>query len=985
MKFSVLCGASALAFVFSPIAMGQEADAPEQVVSSDDVENEMRQQQIVVTGSRITRSDYVAESPIMTLSEDMIEARGPSTLDATFNQLPQFAASNTGASSRATAQGRNNANLRGLGIQRTLVLMDGRRMQPSDSLGAIDLNTVSPSLIKNVEVITGGASAVYGSDAIAGVINFILDKDFEGFEVDAQYGITSRDDGETVSISATMGQKFDNDRGHFIGSFSYYDRATMPRDSRPFFEGAGVASALRGGYMLADAGNLPDQAVLDGIFTGYGEDRGPNQNARFALNEDGTVFSTTSPVMNLRYPDGSPYVVSGGRVGVPIGTTFPLQIPVERYSAFFNASYNITDSVEAYMQFNHVEYSSAYSRDGWSAGSGEPAAQIPVTNPFISDDLAAILASRPDPTAPMNFIFSTSRVGVSQYDFSNDLNSFTAGFRGDLGFKDWTWDAYGMYGTTKTGEESSGWIDIDAWNTLVNAPDGGASICEGGFNPFAAEILEQQLGQEACFDYLNRNLSETTEFTQNILEASMQGGLFELPAGEVRFAAGMGYRRQTYDYTPAGERERSEVWPVQPTGPTSGSYDVYELYGEAFVPILRDLPAIEEFNLSLAYRISDYNVIGSANTYKANADWVITPELRFRGGYQRAIRAPSLGELYAPPERSSSTIGSVASGGGDPCSVNSVYRDPSNPNVAQIESLCLAQGVPANVLNLLEFVGTSVAGINSGNLNLEEETADTYTAGFVWQPKLSIPTVSNFSLSVDYYDISVEHAIGTITASEGLARCFNTDGTSNSNYDPKNYFCSLTTRDSSGGISSQLQPTVNLAAYEVSGMDIQADILLDLEDFGAGKIGTLGINFVASNTLEYKLQNVEGAPFLDFAGTIGNGTIDSTAISHPEWKTSLTARYSIGDVDVTLGHRWYDSMTHASDVGVETKTRPGVASRQYFDLGAEWQVTEGLSLRAGIQNMFDEEPPEWVGDAYTDLALYDLLQKRYYIAFKHHF
>jgi iron complex outermembrane receptor protein len=973
MRIMLAGGASALALVCGGVAVAQESQESQQVEA------------IVVTGSRIARPDYIAESPIVTIGAEALASRGPATIDATFNQMPQFAASNANSGSSPARQGRNNANLRGLGIQRTLVLLDGRRTQPSDALGAVDLNTITPALIESIEVITGGASAIYGSDAIAGVVNFKLKRNFEGLELDAQYGMTEREDAKAVSLSATFGAKSADDRGRFVAALSYFDRGGTFRNSRQFFERSGFASALQGGGFVSTATNLPTQAALNSVFAGYGAGA-PARNASFGVNADGTLFTTAAPVLNLRYPDSQPYIVYEDRVVFPLGDTLPLQTPIERYTAFARGSYEISKNLEAYFQFNHMQYDAAYSRPGWSAGSGTPAGLIPVTNPFIPAGMRTILASRPNPTAPVNFVFSTSRIGRTQYDFSYDLNESLLGLKGALPVRDWTFDLYGSYGITKSNETSSGWVNIQAWNNLVNAADGGASVCPGGFNPFIAASLEDTPGQEACFNYLNRTLAESTELSQQVVEGSVQGSLFTLPAGASRFAAGGSYRRSTYNYDPAEARVRNEVWPVQLTGPTNGAYNVREAFAELFVPVLKDIAFIDELNLDLAWRHSDYNTVGGVNTYKASVDWAVGAGLRLRGGYQRAIRAPSLGELYAPPERASAALGSTAIGAGDPCDVGGRLRNASlNANAAQVRSLCIAQGVTPAIIDIYRFAGSSVGGLASGNESLKEETADTVTAGLVWQSRFQAPLARRLSASIDYYDIKVEDAIGVITAQVGLSRCFNADGASNPTYDPNNFYCQLTQRNANGGIETQVQPTLNLAAYKTSGIDLQIDWGFDLADIGLGDRGSLSFNLIVSRLLQYKIQNLQGAAFLDYAGTIGNSQVDSGAIGFPDWKVALSSTWRTGPLDLRLSYRWSDAMSHYSAVGVANSTLPGVKTRQYFDLAATWRVDGKTQLRATVQNLFDEAPPGWVGQGATDLALYDLLQRRYSIGLTRRF
>jgi iron complex outermembrane receptor protein len=938
---------------------------------------------IIVTGSRIARSDFVAESPILTVDQNALMARGPATLEATFNQLPQFAASNANSGSSPARQGRANANLRGLGIQRTLVLLDGRRIQPSDSLGAVDLNVIAPSLIESVEIISGGASAVYGSDAIAGVVNVRLRRNFEGVELDAQQGITSRGDGPSRNLSLAAGGKFAGDRGQFMASVGYFGRGGTYRASRPFFEGSGIASALPRGVISANAGNLPSQAELNRIFANYGVSANVPRNASLSVNADGSLFTTSAPVLNLLYPAGNPYVISEGRVGFALGETLPLITPMDRYSGFFRASFEITPDVEIFAQFNHVEYSSRYSRPGWSAGSAAPLATIPVTNPFIPDDLRDILASRPDPDAPMNFVFSTSRVGDTVYDFSNQVTEAMVGLRGNVPSLGWTWEIYGSRGHTKTDERVAGFVDIAAWRNLVNAADGGASICAGGFNPFSPVSLAGAAGQEGCHAYLNRDLFEQTRLKQSQVEANVQGGLFHLPAGDVRFAAGANYRKASYDYAPDNQRVQGTVWPVQLTGPTSGDYSVWELFAEASVPLLSEIPLIERLTVDGAFRYSDYSTVGSVTTYKASVDWAIDGGLRARGSYQRAIRAPSLGELYSPPERASAGIGSIALGAGDPCDVNSLLRNGANSDAARVRTLCIAQGVPDAVIDLFTFAGSSVPGEVSGNLNLKEETADTATVGLIWQSRFSSPFLRNLSLSVDYYNIRVKDAIGTITAQVGLSRCFNADGKSNPTYDPESFFCQLTSRNISGGIERQVQSTLNLAAYQVSGVDFQADWALALDDLGVRNGGRLSFNAVVAYLDRYKIQNREGAPFLDYAGTIGNTQIDAGAMAFPKWKFNLSTTYSNGPVDLTIAYRSFSDLSHYSDVGVANPSRPGSSSKDYVDLSARVKVGQKSSLRFGVQNLFDTQPAEWVGYGATDLGLYDIVQRRYFIGIRH--
>jgi iron complex outermembrane recepter protein len=934
--------------------------------------------EVVVTGSRIVRQDYVADSPVVTFGAEQLEAMGPSSLENTFNALPQFAALQGGTSASAAKQGRSSANLRGLGIARTLVLLDGKRMQPSDALGTIDLNTISPALIESVEVITGGASAVYGSDAIAGVVNMKVKRDFSGLEIDAQFGETERGDGETTEVSLTAGGNFADDRGNAVLSMSYYDRKGIFGAERDFFRSKGVAGVLRGGVVTAAASNLPTQAAMNSVFVnGYGAGSTPLRNQAIGVNRDGTLFTSTTPILNLRYADHDPYIINEGRVGFALAETYYLQQPMERYTFFGRGQYDLGANIEAYAQVNYAKYDSSWTRNGNTATSASAPAFIPVTNPFIPQDLRTILASRQNPTAPIDFSFNTGRVGVAVTHPHYDVSQFMFGFTGKA-LDDWTWDVYGSWGETRSNEIQDGYIDRAAWAALVNAPDGGASVCPGGFNPFLPDPLQLDPAQRGCYEFLNRTLQESTTHEQQIVEATLQGGLVDLPAGRLRFAAGASYRNNAYDFQPASERTARTVYPDQATGPTGGSVHVNELFGEVLIPVLKDLPAVHELNLDFAYRFSDYSTIGEVSTYKGSVDWAPLQSLRVRGGYQRAIRAPALAELYAPPERSLPQIGAVNQGGGDPCDITGRLRTSSA--AAQVRALCLAQGLPASVADLYRFTGSAVPAITAGNLDLEEEVADTYTVGLVWRSPFDSPWLSGFTASIDYYDISVEQSIGVITTTIALNRCFNADGASNPTYSVDNYYCRLVSRNpNSGGIEQIVQPTLNLAAYRTSGIDTQLDWRFDVGP------GALGVNLVLSFLDRFEIQNLEGQPFLDYAGTIGNMQVDPFTLSYPEWKVTASVSYSVGQASAMLRARHYDSMSHASDVGVPNPSRPGVESRQYFDLSARYEFSDAWQLRVGIVNLLDEEPPEWTTGSVADPALYDIIQRRFYVGINKHF
>lgn len=928
--------------------------------------------EVVVTGSRISREDYVADSPIVTVGQQAIQAKGPGTLEATLNQMPQFTALRAGSGfTDASRGGRNNANMRGLGISRTLVLLDGRRMQPSDSLGAIDLNTLPSEVIENVEVISGGASATYGSDAIAGVVNFKLKHDFEGLLVDAQYGASTRGDSGASQISVTGGGRFAEDKGRALVSLSYLNRDFTARRERSFFIDSAIASNLAGGIFQPDSANLPTQAALNNIFiTRYGGTAAPSRSQGFAVNADQTLFTPGAPVLNYKGADHAPYVLVNGRVGTPYGEGQALQTPLERYTGFFRGDYQIAPRLTGYAQLQYVDYSTSYVRSGYAIR--EPV--IPVTNPFVPADLRTILASRPNPGAPIIYNFSAGRFGPDTYKDDYTVSQLVTGLTG-AGPMDWTWDLYGAFGRTKQTESASLRLDRNAMVSLLNAPDGGRSLCSGGFNPFTPDAVSA-----SCAAYLIRPVTNATRFDQQIVEGSVQGRLFALPAGDLRFAAGADYRRNTYSSHPDSQLVAGTLlgYPAGQIAPVDASVDVKELFGELLVPVLKDAFLVKDFSLDLAYRYSDYSSIGGVSTYKATGDLAVNDWLRLRGGYQRAIRAPSLGELYPNPGGGQGLIGSTASGQGDPCDVTGLLR--KGASASEVRALCVATGVSPSLVDIFRFNGSTVQTRTPFSAALNEETADTYTAGVVLRSPWDHPILRRTTLSIDYYSIDVKGAIGFITAPVVLNGCFNTNGASNPNYSPTNSYCQLITRDASGNITEVRTPQLNLAAYKTSGVDFQLDDGFELSDVGLPDgAGELRLNLVVSYLAHYEIQNLAGQPFTDYAGTIGNAQIDAFTISFPKWKANAALTWSRDPVELTLAGRWFESMYNSQDAGASKHSRPGSAGRIYFDLTGRVHLPHETELRAGVLNIADENPPVWTGEGATDPALYDIVGRRFFV------
>lgn len=908
---------------------------------------------VTVTGSRIARLDYESSSPLTTVSDETIESTGASTVEEALNQLPQLGlgANKTNAGFGGTGQA--TLNLRGLGAQRNLVLLDGRRLQPSTTDNVVDVNTIPTALIAGVEIISGGASAVYGSDAIAGVVNIHLKDDFEGVQLETQYSRYAEGDGDSTDATLTFGGNFAEGRGNAVLSFSWTDREGVDYMAREFFRKnpGGTDFRMQTGTYEFGA-NLPTQSAVDAVFAQYGAAPGRvpvTTTTYLGFNQDGSLFSANKVPFNWL---GSDTLLNNTGTQLNyLNQVSLIQVPLERHAAFGRATFDITDDVEAYGQFTWSSLSSYVA-----AEAGNTGVSVPVTNPFIPDDLRTILASRTNPNANFTLHKRFGEAGPRTFERDFDTWQFLAGVKGGFNAINGSWDVYASKGRTRVAETNNGAVIIQSLNNLLNAADGGASLCAGGYNPFGLNELTDE-----CRDYLVATTHNETEFEQEVLEASLQGGLFDLPAGEVRFAAGLGWRRNSYDFQPDYLLASGGIVGIPSKGASGGSTSVKELYLETIVPLLYDKPFAHSLDLGLAYRYSDYDLSGGVDTYKADFNWAVTESVRVRGGYQRAVRAPSVGELYVASQTESNGYGLVVDGQGDQCQAGSPLR--TGTNAAAVEALCLAQGVPAALLTTyIDTQRESLATI-SGNTGLDPETADTYTLGVVWAPE-----GTGFSLAADYFDIKVTDVIGTLTSTQVLAACFNQDG-SNPGYSASNFYCSQIQRNpTTGRIDNIYKPTYNMGSLKTSGVDLQLDWTGEF-----GNSAKLSAGSVVSWADKYEVQTVEGGIVYDYANAVGYV---------PTWKAVSQVRYAQGPYSVGLRWRYLGSMQHSSKVTNPNSTTPGVDAHNYFDLFGDWKLNEVVSFKAGVNNLLDKDPPQVGGTAgVTNGSTYDIYGRQYFVGF----
>lgn len=963
---------------------------------------------VVITGSRIARQDYVANSPIVTVGQEEIAATGVTTLDTLLNSMPQFVPGINMSSNNPSNGGQANVQLRGLGGNRTLVLMNGRRVVPSNATGTVDVNVLPSQLVSNIEVITGGASATYGSDAIAGVVNFILRDDFEGFEISTTYGITDRSDGQNEAVSIATGGEFADGKGSAMLMASYNRRDDLYNGEREFSSISGASGASPLGNTIFDSTNLPSLAAIQAAVPGS------TASQTFGFNNDGSLFA-----YNGRNQFISPGGIDYDGFAQP-GTTFNpdfayntgalnlLTLPQTRYNVFAHIDYDINDSAQVYTDFLFTQYES-YQELAASPAAGPTGWRIPVSNPFITPELAAVLASRPTPLASFRFDKRFSALGPRRGSEQYDVYQITTGIQGDVGIMDWTYDVYGSYGRVDRVTTQTGNVSRSAVQQLLNATDGGASLCAGGFDWFGESTLS-----DACKAFVGRSAKNLSINEQRNVEVSIQGGAFTLPAGEVRFAAGASYREDTFLLVPDGSLTGpittqpcaataaysgsgpnlaqsvctgtstpaltgNDIAGFNPSARLAGAGDVSELFAEVLIPVVKDVPFVKELNLTLAGRQSDYSTVGNLSTYKVDGDWLVVDGFRLRGGYSVATRAPSISELFAaqtlgfPAIGSPQTSGGAPQNSGDPCDNRSGYRSTAvtagvgnlaAATNAQVRALCITQGVSAGVIDTYTYTNGQVPGLSGGNPLLSEETATTYSIGAVWQSQFQDPLLANLSASIDYYNIEVEDAVGTVSASDMIQLCFNANGTSNPTYDPNNFYCTLFDRDPlSGNIINPISTNANLATLRVSGVDFQVDWSYDIGP------GTLDLGWVGTWQENAEYQTLPGGAFRQQEGTISN----ATASAYPEWKWTADAYYRMGPA--SIGARWQ----HINEMANFNNLATGVPTMDYFDLIASYDILDNVTLRFNVNNITDEQPPFYTPSvqANTDPSTYDVLGRRY--------
>ncbi|MFK7829562.1 MAG: TonB-dependent receptor plug domain-containing protein [Congregibacter sp.] len=919
-------------------------------------------EEVVVTGSRMVRRDLEAPSPVVTLSAESVQYSGNVTIEETLNELPQLASDNTSSVNSGGGSGILTADLRGLGPERTLVLVNGRRFTPADSRGVTDLSSIPDALVERVEIMTGGASAVYGSDAVAGAINFVLKDDFEGIEFNTYYGETSAGDAKTQKYDLTIGGNFADGRGNAVVSGSYTDRGDIFFADRDY----SAISLFESGGTLVPGGssNIPgtrvgitpaDVANLNGL--GFNPDTAcPGTLGGIRFGDQGAVLPFCDPEDRFNF--------------APLNY---LLRPLERIQFTSLAKFDITEKVTAYSELafmeNRNEWQQAPNAGGLqSSGAPRGVYRIPsfASNPVLFDATRDFLVANADTFDPDGDgtaeIVSTGRrseeTGPRNYKYDRTSYSATVGLKGYFEVSDRTfnWDTFYQTQRAKTDEDIAGQLSslrLSLGSDVTVDADGTARCT----NQFVGCVPVNFLGinsitpEAAAFISPNHGVTEVLE--RETFGGFISGDVFDLPAGPISLGFGFEYREDRYDFRPDTAAQGGEFGDPQP--PIEASIDLTEFFFEARVPLLAGIKGVDYLGMEFAGRTSDYNTVGSVNTWQAAISYSPVDWARFRSSYNQAIRAPNINELFA-----TQAIGFSA--GDDPCDQD------LNPSQAQ-KSLCVQQGISANAIDTFDQINVGLGVRSGGNPDLIEEEATTYTIGAVISP----PFLDGLNITLDYYNIEIDGAVNQLSAQQVINNCFRELDNSSST-------CQAINRFPNGQIDFVDARSLNVAQVTASGLDLQADYSFDLpEGMALFNSASMRLSFIASWAFENETVAEPGQEGLDCLGLFGGACSGFNVFIQPDAKYLFNASYISGPMFARLQWRGIPDIKLAPGANNVVTSADGV---NYFDFNVDYSFSDRLSFTLGVDNITDEEPPilgfSLAGDANVDISLYDVLGRRFF-------
>lgn len=1006
---NLLTGASVLAAAAAAMA-GTPAVAQQAAEEED----------IVVVGSRIARQDFEAISPVTTVGSEQLELTATLTTDSLLNELPQIIPGNTRTSNNAGGEDFATVDLRGLGPQRTLVLINGERVPASSVTGVVDINSIPASLISRIEVVTGGASAVYGSDALAGVVNFVLKDDYEGAEINVTYGSElETGNAQEFEINGLVGGNFGNGRGNLTVYGSYYDRNGVLQNEYDWsrvsaavcYDGSiggqasyfvcDSAAEARGhlvtvpggsgtppwGWITNNGANAFNAGVINGAllynfgqgtFASYDHDCNP-ATANIAWTAARNLSFNDAGQLTPRLTSGACAVPdrAAGSSRYSFAPDNFIILPAERISLTTSGHYDFGNDVRLNILINYTN-SRTEVQLAPTPATGLTVTLTPAMRTLIqanSPELWAALQSRPQPYAPFTMDRRMTEVGTRNAYYESNNFYILTGLEGSFG-EEWDWALSLSYGqvnfsniavnsVNKTGLAQG----LAGCQALGPGPDATLFTLDDTGTPLGASALPGCVPldifgpgtlTDAMQAFIRVNTFETNIIEENRITGYARGDLFELPAGPVAAVIGFEYRDTYASKSIDNEQRTGNIFGFNAIQDVRGSLDVYELYGELAVPLVSEQPFAHYLGLEGGYRRSNYSTAGTIESYKIGGEWAPAEWLRFRGVFNEATRAPSAIELFQAGDQG-------FPGYIDPCRDvnNDSVPDGSGSSVGPAPTLaeCLGQGIPGAAYPGFIANNTQVEAFAFGNPNLSPETAQTVTYGFVFQPDWF--PVGDLRATVDYYDIEITNVVATFGAQFFINSCYHGDVAAS---------CARVVRDTVTGQIDFVNTTIgNQGTFQTDGYDIQLEWSVPIGP------GQLTVNELYSIIESFIFNGT------DFIGTTSAGI----GGAFPDYKSVLSVTYTVGDW--TLFGRWTYAPELVSGNGFASAFGGAVSpASSYVDLSARWNVTDAFTLTLNVDNVADEQPPQtpdgvFGGQGNTDPQYYRVLGRSFAISGRYRF
>lgn len=900
-------------------------------------------QEVVVTGSRINRANLDTPTPVTVLDSEMITSSGLNNIGDILLKVPSLSVGFGAKTSWYDNDvGATFMNLRGLGTDRTLVLVNGRRrVAGTQSSAAVDVSTIPANLVQNMEIITGGASAVYGADAVTGVINIKLKDNFDGLELTARTGMNQRGDGQSNSYGLLGGVSLDGGRGQLTFAASY-------SEDDPFFlrDAPYLLPHLR--YDRNPANTGPADGIPDTLT--YADGKIPALTYTGAFTVLGTRYTYDNQLrpINLGTTLGT---YSYGREGEGYD---PVDFNINRsgqktFSTMTTFHYSLTDSVRL---FTEASFAHTTARDP----------RVPTTmydipiyrdNPLLPADVAALMDA--NGLTQISVSRATLNHGIQVGNVDRDTYTITAGLDGTLGEK-WSWEAYGQYGRygqqlrTQNSNVTSRFLEA---TDVIADPLTGAPVCRSASARAAGCLPISMLGNDPvsreALSYFQHVRILNVENTQQLTGAHITGELFSLPAGPLSVAAGVEYRRESLSAHDDGLAEANLLFIDDNGGkPVDKSFTVKDAFVEVVVPLLKDLPLIHEFGIEGAVRYSDYNTIGDTTAWKLGTSWSPVASLRLRGTYSTSVRAPSLAELFSPGVNFPTPVE-------DPCDASRVNLSPNRA------ANCAALGVPAGFVDNLAISRQAFQG---GNPALQVEKSDSWTVGAVFTPEAF---GNRLHLTVDYWTIKIDGAINSISVQDIVERCVDLGSINNA-------FCPLVTRNPTAGYVTRVdQRDLNIGELTAEGVDFQGQYHFDLASLNDRWPGSVRLSLSGT----YLIKNEELIDASDSSTLI----IKDGELENPRWRGMIGVSYALGAVSVDWNMRYIGRASVDEQASAEFRDRSEAGARLYHDLFGNYEIGDSVSVYLGINNVLDQAPPR-LPATYAGInrgALYDNLGRYFFI------